>query len=268
MKRIISLLIIVILLISQVVAAAPLAVSVMLNDQYLLSDDPHLLMDGRVYVVARVVAEALGADVTWVEETKEAHFKKDDTHLIFGADKAWSQRIDTAIPIEGKTFFKDGRLYVPVRVFSEHLGCQVSWDNRTMTVIMTKADVVVPQALIGEPVIDANDLEWLARIVNYEARGGSVLKKIAVANVVLNRVQHPVFPNSVYGVIKQEGQFPIAHSEGFDQTQPNDESYEAARRALLGENNVETCLYFNNRPFSWKDQSDFYKNIEGDYFYY
>ena len=47
----------------------------------------------------------------------------------------------------------------------------------------------------------------LARAVVYEARGESAIGQAAVAHVILNRSQHPDFPDSIPSVIKQPKQF-------------------------------------------------------------
>lgn len=47
----------------------------------------------------------------------------------------------------------------------------------------------------------------LSSVVHYEARGESLAGKIAVASVVMNRVEHKRFPNRVCAVVKQRGQF-------------------------------------------------------------
>lgn len=59
-----------------------------------------------------------------------------------------------------------------------------------------------------DPVIlDANDTLLLARNIYYEARGEPVEGQAAVAQVVLNRLRSPNFPNSVEDVIYQNSQF-------------------------------------------------------------
>lgn len=47
----------------------------------------------------------------------------------------------------------------------------------------------------------------LARAVVYEARGESAIGQAAVAHVILNRSQHPDFPDTIPSVIKQPKQF-------------------------------------------------------------
>ena len=49
------------------------------------------------------------------------------------------------------------------------------------------------------------DAEWrcLTEALYFEARGETVKGQFAVAEVIMNRVEHPRYPNSVCGVIKQ-----------------------------------------------------------------
>ncbi|MGN1097821.1 MAG: peptidoglycan-binding protein, partial [Clostridia bacterium] len=47
----------------------------------------------------------------------------------------------------------------------------------------------------------------LAKVINGEARGEPYEGQVAVGAVVLNRVKHPSFPNSISGVVYQKGAF-------------------------------------------------------------
>lgn len=55
--------------------------------------------------------------------------------------------------------------------------------------------------------IDPTDLQCLTEALYFEARGESTAGQQAVAEVILNRVDHPRFPDSVCGVVNQRGQF-------------------------------------------------------------
>ena len=65
--------------------------------------------------------------------------------------------------------------------------------------------------LYTDPVHGASqqtsDVQLLARCVNGEARGEPYEGQVAVAAVILNRVTHPSFPNTIAGVIYQPGAF-------------------------------------------------------------
>ena len=95
---------------------------------------------------------------------------------------------------------------------------------------------------------DENDVYWLARIIEAEAGGESGEGKLAVANVVLNRVASSSYPDTIYDVIfdtKYGTQFEPT-SNGAIYNTPSEESIEAAKRALSGENNIGGALYFYN----------------------
>ncbi|TDX53295.1 cell wall hydrolase [Orenia marismortui] len=89
------------------------------------------------------------------------------------------------------------------------------------------------------------DLIWLARAVNGEARGEPFKGQVAVAAVVLNRVKSLEFPNNVYDVIHQEGQFSSVDDKQIYLT-PSESSFKAAKEALKGSDPSLGALYFYN----------------------
>lgn len=93
-----------------------------------------------------------------------------------------------------------------------------------------------------------DDLYWLSRIVYSEAGAEPSEGQIAVANVVLNRVKHPDFPNTIYGVIfEYTGRIPQFSpvAEGTIYWEPSARAVESARAALNGYNAVPyNTLYF------------------------
>ena len=98
--------------------------------------------------------------------------------------------------------------------------------------------------------INEEELEWLAKMIHAEARGESKEGQVAVGAVILNRVNSDLFPNTIHDVIfeKSHGhyQFSPAGNGALDQATPNEENYEAARRALSGEDPTNGSLFFYN----------------------
>ncbi len=91
----------------------------------------------------------------------------------------------------------------------------------------------------------SGDLYLLARLISAEARGEPYLGQIAVGAVVLNRVEHPSFPNTISGVIYQPGAFSCLDDGQFDQ--PISESaYRAAQEALDGNDPSSGAIYYFN----------------------
>ena len=89
------------------------------------------------------------------------------------------------------------------------------------------------------------DVQLLARIISAEARGEPYQGQVAVGAVVLNRVRHPSFPDTLAGVIYQTDAFTAVSDGQFDQ--PVAESaYRAAQDALNGSDPSGGALYYFN----------------------
>lgn len=92
---------------------------------------------------------------------------------------------------------------------------------------------------------NSNDVYLLARVISAEARGEPYNGQVAVGAVVLNRVDHPSFPNSISGVVYQSGAFSCMDDGQFNQ--PISESaYRAARDALNGSDPSGGAIYYFN----------------------
>ena len=90
------------------------------------------------------------------------------------------------------------------------------------------------------------EIDLLARLVRAEAQAEPLQGKIAVACVVLNRVESPRFPDSIRGVIYQRGQFSPVNNGQINK--PADADSIAAVKAALTEsrNLVQGSLFFYN----------------------
>ena len=119
--------------------------------------------------------------------------------------------------------------------------------------------------VIAEPGRSEGDLQIMARAVNGEARGEPYEGQVAVAAVILNRVKHPSFPNSVSGVIYQPGAF-TAVSDGQINVpiDPNSTVYKACRDAMNGWDPSGGAIYYFNpdtATSSWIWSRTFIKQI-------
>lgn len=97
----------------------------------------------------------------------------------------------------------------------------------------------------GNTAASGNDYSLLARIISAEARGEPYSGQVAVGAVVLNRVEHPSFPNSVSGVIYQSGAFSCLYDGQFEKPVA-DSAYRAARDALNGMDPSGGAIYYFN----------------------
>ena len=92
---------------------------------------------------------------------------------------------------------------------------------------------------------NSNDLNLLSRVVYSEARGEPYVGQVAVAAIVLNRVSHSSFPNSVAGVVYQSGAFD-AVSDGQINLTPDSTARKAAQDAINGWDPSYGAIYYFN----------------------
>lgn len=74
----------------------------------------------------------------------------------------------------------------------------------------------------------SSDVQLLAKVISAEARGESYEGQVAVGAVVLNRVAHPSFPDSISGVVYQAGAFSCVYDSNW-----NEPVAESAKRAAI-----------------------------------
>ena len=112
-----------------------------------------------------------------------------------------------------------------------------------------KAQVKQPPAKAQKPYrrveLPWRDIQLLAHMVQGEARGEPFIGKVAVASVVINRLQRPNFPDTVAGIIYGAGEFCTVR-DGQINLPPNSESYRAVQLALGGWDPSYGSLYFYN----------------------
>ena len=222
----------------------------------------------------RALCEAAGYQVDWVQGQAIA---AGALRLTAVPGQTVLQAGEETLPLPVAVSLRDSRTMVPVRALARALGLEVRYDPKTCTATILSPDQPsggtqkpeqqpeqtpsVPSAPSAPSIppapsepsdplasYDENDVYWLARIIEAEAGGESGEGKLAVANVVLNRVASGSYPDTIYDVIfdtKYGTQFEPT-SNGAIYNTPSEESIEAAKRALSGENNIGGALYFFN----------------------
>lgn len=219
--------------------------------------------EGVVYVSTGDLAAALGYEPTYYKDSNVIIARKPGDYLIFFGTLSYWYRVDDKFESSEKPFNIGEKIYLPLESLSRlfpDLDFKIDLDQRLIQLPQEMAENLKP---VG---ITESEIHNLSKLVFLEARDGSVIKKIAVANVVMNRMNSKRFPNSVDGVIFQRGQFPPAYYRSFKTLVPRQRAREAVVRAINGEMHAPECLFFNMVPFRGKEK-DFFKNIEGDYFY-
>ena len=91
----------------------------------------------------------------------------------------------------------------------------------------------------------SSDVYLLARIIAAEARGESYTGQVAVGAVVLNRVRHSSFPDTIAGVVYQAGAFSAVRDSNWN-VAPDDTAKKAARDAINGWDPTGGAIYYYN----------------------
>ena len=91
----------------------------------------------------------------------------------------------------------------------------------------------------------SNDMDMLARMISAEARGEPYTGQVAVGAVILNRVEHSSFPNSISGVLYQNGAFDALKDGQFSKA-ATDSAKRAARDAMNGWDPSGGAIYYYN----------------------
>ncbi|MGI6575802.1 MAG: cell wall hydrolase [bacterium] len=90
------------------------------------------------------------------------------------------------------------------------------------------------------------EVDLIARMIHAEAEAEPYIGKVAVGAVIINRVKHPDFPNTLHGVLFSPWEFEPVMNNRFWQITPSAEAYAAARDALAGWDPTGGAIYFYN----------------------
>ena len=197
------------------------------------------LKDGTTYVPIRQFFNLLGGSwVTWDEADRSATVKGNASATFYlDSQTAWYN--GTKQTLTGRSYAIDGTMHVPLRGLAGVLDCDISYSEALRRVTLSTNE---------SPEPDIDSVYWLSRIIEAESGAEPYKGKLAVGNVILNRVKSPDFPNSIYGVIfdrKNGVQFtPVANGTIYNT--PSAESIRAAKECLSGTSVVGSCLYFFN----------------------
>ncbi|SBV99642.1 Copper amine oxidase domain protein [uncultured Eubacteriales bacterium] len=206
------------------------------------SDVAPRVIGGSTYVSLRAVTQALRGDAALSWEG-QAVVRGSGITLTAAPGACYLEANGRALYIANGIQAETGRLLVPVRVLAKALGAEVYWDAATGDVNIQSGSGTITS---GDAFYNANDLYWLSHIISAESQGEPLVGKIAVGNVILNRVKSDEFPNTIYDVIFDSAwgvQFtPVANGTIYQE--PTAESVLAAKLCLDGANTAGSSLYF------------------------
>jgi N-acetylmuramoyl-L-alanine amidase len=221
------------------------------------------------YIPFRAAASALGIGYTYDSKNKTSIMHGQG--IVLSATEGCFSVYANDRPLFASSpvvIMSDGRMYIPAASFAKATGLTVSKSGKNVS-LSGSFKALAP----ASKFYDNDAVLWLARIIHAESSGEPLLGKIAVGNVVLNRVKHPSYPNTIYGVIfdrKYGVQFsPVLYGTIYNT--PSYESTLAAKICLEGFDISEGALFFLHPEISsssWIPSSRQYKFSIGNHDFY
>lgn len=248
-------------------------IDIKVNGEYIYTDSEVVIENGVTLAPIRWVGNALGAkSIDWYPNYLTAGIDLGDKYISIDIKNDIVYENSTPYTFSADARILNDRTYIPVRLIAELSGADVSWNGHYKNVEITLEGHTTPKSTIDTTYTD-DDILWLGRIIHAESEGEPLNGKIAVGNVILNRVKSTAFPNTIYGVIFDDTyaiQFePVANGTIYNS--PNEESIKAAKHALSGTEVVKKCLYFFNPKTagsSWISKNrQYYTTIQNHDFY-
>lgn len=137
-------------------AYAQNAVKLIIDGKAVSTDPEAFIKDGRTLVPIRLIAEELGAEVNWDNESRTVHISKEDMQVVLTID---SRIIEYTS--DNKTFFNlcdvaplinESHTFVPIRVVSNALGVGIQWDNDKEAVIIDSSEKSEIKSFFGTEI--------------------------------------------------------------------------------------------------------------------
>ena len=205
----------------------------------MLHEEQGWIENGTSYMTLRSLSALNGYELTW--DGTYAYLNGSQLRLSARPGNRYIEVNGRALYVENGVQVRDGKLYLPLRVLEQAVGGELTWDAGTKTASMDLRSAKPAQASYP-----SEDLYWLSRVISAESRGEPLLGQIAVGNVVLNRVRHNHYPNTIKEVV-----FDRRYAVQFEPTEngtiyeePTQSAVIAAKLCLEGANVVDDCIYF------------------------
>ncbi len=225
------------------------------------------------YVSILDFCEAIGVDMEpgWDPETETAFVSTDGLSLSVRVGDYYLTANNRCLYLPEGVYNLDGTVLVPLRELAKCFGAEVTWNAENWSVEIIADEISYIEN--GEEFYDTEDLYWLSRIVNAEAGNQELEGMIGVGNVVLNRVEDPTCPDTVYDVIF-DTRFGVQFSPtetGTIYNEPCELAEVAAKLCLEGYELVGASLFFVNPEIGvtgWFANTRTYIATIGDHAFY
>lgn len=185
------------------------------------------------YVSLKAMSQQLdpSAQVAWNGKTETATVTTEGLKLTACVGNQYIVANGRYLYMPAGVKMVDDQMMVSLDVLAKAFGATTGWDDEKGTFLVNRGEGAIES---GDTFYGEKDLFWMSRIIYAESGNQSLEGKMAVGNVVLNRVNHPNWPDTIYGVIAQRNQFSTFNGGRLANRTPNVGSVIAAKLVLDG----------------------------------
>ena len=231
-------------------------------------EDPAMtLYEGVYYVSLTTAVRALRPDAAITWEGEHAVVTADGLTIRVRVGDQYLEANGRYLYIFYRVLTGGGQVLVPARIIAQAMGAWVEWHQDTGVLEFHSGSGAIEP---GEAFYDSDSVYWLSRIIHTESGNQPLDGKLAVGTVIMNRVESPLFPDTIYDVIFAPNQFSPVRT-GAIHREPNAESVIAAKLVLEGIRVGGDSLYFINpvtSPNSWAQRNRTYVTTIGSHAFY
>lgn len=239
------------------------------DGEYVSVEVARVQHDGVTYVALAPMAKELDESVQigWDGSSSTVTVKSSKLSLTAKVGQLYIQANGRYLYVPEGVQMVGGKVTVPLSVLVKAFDARLSWDAASGTVVVNRGSGAIQS---GDSYYNQDDLFWLSRIIQAECGNQPLEGRMAVGNVVLNRVKNPAFPSTVKGVLSQKNQFTTWKNGALAKRTPNATSVIAAKLVLDGGEVESTkgATFIDSKSNSWAARNKTCVAVIGNHKFY
>lgn len=239
------------------------------DGEYVSVEVARVQHDGVTYVALAPMAKELDESVQigWDGSSSTVTVKSSKLSLTAKVGQPYIQANGRYLYVPEGVQMVGGKVTVPLSVLVKAFDARLSWDAASGTAVVNRGSGAIQS---GDSYYNQDDLFWLSRIIQAECGNQPLEGRMAVGNVVLNRVKNPAFPSTVKGVLSQKNQFTTWKNGALANRTPNATSVIAAKLVLDGGEVESTkgATFFDSNSNSWAARNKTCVAVIGNHKFY